>query len=1136
MGTYNVSKIEGWLEDFTSAKNKFNNTYYSDYKNSYIRSCSDSAVIRMRNKLNQHYDRIIRINNRIKNVWDDFLYDLKAVDNRLAGGKGSTNDSTVASKLSKLPSLKEYKADLKVRINSASAVVGTVDAIGWSEDKTLEENLQNSLEILGSTAAVTATSIVSGIFGLAEDLVDGVLLLGTQAVTGVATLFGEEEWAESAQNTMMDVISFDAVGEANKAFYENTSVGREINENSLIKYDSEIAQGIQDASTKLAEFAAATALTVATGGVAAPVAILIVGGTGYLIGSGDKAQESFSEEDRDFWEDSKETTIAGGIKAVEFYSEGKMGAGMVQAAGAIQSAGGVTNFLKNMRTALSNGKSSLFTRESLKNGFRATLKDADTYIDSIGAALNNITYDSENGLQVNWEGLVQETACNFALNSVFGFVGNSFETRMTNGMESLGLNAKSPDVNTSGMKNTIDDVNTNKAMFSSTSSKPKTDSNIASLRKEYDELLSKSKESWFVQAKEARDNGWAWNLNEINEVDNMVRRMEELEGSLGVKNTSIPESQIYDYSQAKKEADILAEEIREKPIPGFEKIDTNSQEYKSAIHAMYSNPSPSGKQVLSNSDNIVKQVDNIKVAYSAEYLGNQSYDLGRQGSDNYVKTIRNGNDFYINSKTFTIDDMKSINKNSRFKKTIVYITDDTDPNIIFQQAKKPKNVVVRVGDFEYLSDGNGIRLNQWRNTASVDPTKPPFAKIEKEKLDNVRKILNDWGRKKGVENYADVALSEYARTGSVIGTDGKPYITSMGGARDYIASLDKDIVSMYLQEVQGRTLTQGSIDTLYSFFKNSGSSYDSTYGVDQGGITSLCTYTLNGRQYSYRQARDMINNAKENGYILPRFKKQATKEYFDLKNKLISRGLTNNQASIILSSIDDVGACSYAAKANSIFYKFSNNPKLFEKTFGFPMYKTNANGETVLNSNELLLDMYLFANDTANGGRLFSKNYDGSYSFLTDNRIDVFGRPMLNTNNQVFMSTSNGSNNYVLSNYLASKGLNWSSYNLIGNPPNNVLPSAEFNGYIEAVKNSINDGKSVQLNIFSKGNEIRMINKNPAFSCTTRSWGEGGGHAIFITGMNNQGFIVSSWGREYLIPFSDLQNGGYFNIMIDDVY
>ncbi len=52
---------------------------------------------------------------------------------------------------------------------------------------------------------------------------------------------------------------------------------------------------------------------------------------------------------------------------------------------------------------------------------------------------------------------------------------------------------------------------------------------------------------------------------------------------------------------------------------------------------------------------------------------------------------------------------------------------------------------------------------------------------------------------------------------------------------------------------------------------------------------------------------------------------------------------------------------------------------------------------------------------------------------------------------------------------------------------------------------------------------------------STRTWGEGGGHAVFITGRNIQGFTVSSWEKEYLIPYSDLQNGGYFNIMIDNV-
>lgn len=609
MGTYNVSKIEGWLKDFTSAKDKFNNTYYSDYKNSYIRSCSDSTVVKMRNKLNVHYDRISKINSRIKVQWDHFLWDLKAIDNRLAGGKGSPHDSSVASKLSKLPTLKEYKADLKVRINSASAVVGTVDKLGWSEDKTFSENLENSLEILESSAAVIGTSIVSGIAGLNEDLVDGVLWLGTAAVTGIATLCGEKEWAESAQNKMMDVISYDVVGEANKIFYENTSMGRQINEKSLIKYDSEVAQTIQNVSTKVTEFAAATALTIATGGAAAPVAALIVGGTGFLVGAGDKAQENFSQEDRDFWGDSGEITIAGVIKAVEFYSEGKMGAGMIEAAGAIKSAGGVTNFFKNMKTVLSNGESSLFTKETLKNGFKATFKDMDTYMDSIGAAFNNITYDSENGIQIDWKGLATETACNFTLNTVFGFVGNAFETKMTSGMDKLGLSAKSPDVNTNSMRNTIDDVNPKRVEISAGTAKSET--NLDSFRKEYDELLNQSKEPWFIKAKEAGDNGWAWDLNEVEKADNMVKRMQELESDLGIKNTGVPESKIYDYSQAKKEADAMVQKIRNEPIPGFEKIDTGSSEYQAALKEYYSKPSPSGKQDLSQIENPFGTIDDV---------------------------------------------------------------------------------------------------------------------------------------------------------------------------------------------------------------------------------------------------------------------------------------------------------------------------------------------------------------------------------------------------------------------------------------------------------------------------------------------------------------------------------------------
>lgn len=485
MGIYNVRKIENWLEDFTSEKNKFTNTYYDDYKNSYIRTCSDSTIKKMCNKLNQHYYKISKINSKISSTWNNYLEDLKAIDGRLAGNRGSVNDSIVASKLSKLPTLKEYSANLYTKINSASAVVGTAEKLGWSENKDFADNLSDSIEIIGSSAVVVATSVKSGMAGLEEDIVDGALWLGTAAVTGTATLFGEEEWANNAQDTMMDVISYDVVGEANKALYEKTSLGRKINEKSILKYDSEVAQNIQSVSTKATEVAAATALTVATGGAAAPVAALIVGGTGFLVGAGDKAQEDFSKDNRNFWENSKEIAISGGIKAVEFYSEGQMGAGAINAVGAIKSAGGVKNLFSGIKTALVNGESNLFTKDALKNGIKATFKDVDTYMDSLGAAFDNITYDNENGIQIDWKGLAKETACNFAMNSVFGFVGNAFETKMTSGMKNMEL-----DLNTNNVKNTMEGVNPKNVEISSGVKNANVNDNPDILKKEYNELMN----------------------------------------------------------------------------------------------------------------------------------------------------------------------------------------------------------------------------------------------------------------------------------------------------------------------------------------------------------------------------------------------------------------------------------------------------------------------------------------------------------------------------------------------------------------------------------------------------------------------------------------------------------------------
>ena len=46
---------------------------------------------------------------------------------------------------------------------------------------------------------------------------------------------------------------------------------------------------------------------------------------------------------------------------------------------------------------------------------------------------------------------------------------------------------------------------------------------------------------------------------------------------------------------------------------------------------------------------------------------------------------------------------------------------------------------------------------------------------------------------------------------------------------------------------------------------------------------------LNGKKYSYREARDIVNYAKKNGYVRPRFKERInSSEYGMLKDRFLS--------------------------------------------------------------------------------------------------------------------------------------------------------------------------------------------------------------------------------------------------------
>ena len=320
------------------------------------------------------------------------------------------------------------------------------------------------------------------------------------------------------------------------------------------------------------------------------------------------------------------------------------------------------------------------------------------------------------------------------------------------------------------------------------------------------------------------------------------------------------------------------------------------------------------------------------------------------------------------------------------------------------------------------------------------------------------------------------------------------------------------------------------------FFKmNSG---NGAYGADQGFFYKEYHYNVNGKEIDERKMADYIKRGVVN-LNDPNVRKIGTQEYSRLKNILKDQGYSSVQASEIMRGLDNEGACSYAAVANGIFNEYRGNPEAFKNTFGFDMIiKDEKTGAAKLNSGELLLDLYTFANDERNGGRLFGNtNNPISPRYVeTDPSVtDVLGRPTLKTENQSYMSTADGMNDYMLNRYIKSKDPSASFYSeaIVRNPPGQSLTKEEMQQIINKANDLASKNYQLNLGIRQEGTEtpIRMISADSKKygDVSTLTWGEGGGHAVHVTGTSKEGFIVSSWGKEYMIPYSDLLDG-YFRL------
>lgn len=252
--------------------------------------------------------------------------------------------------------------------------------------------------------------------------------------------------------------------------------------------------------------------------------------------------------------------------------------------------------------------------------------------------------------------------------------------------------------------------------------------------------------------------------------------------------------------------------------------------------------------------------------------------------------------------------------------------------------------------------------------------------------------------------------------------------------------------------------------------------------------------------------------------ICGKLRKTDKEYYFEIKNKIMNKyNMSAKDAAKFMDFIDSEGACTYAEAAGNIIDEFRKKPKEFEKKFGFPLYRTNSAGEVVTNEAELLADMYYITNHKKNGGELFETTNSGKNAFTGKSALE-----------QKFMANFNMTEQKALNSYLKNKGIECRQKYIC-----RILPYYDT-GYIEDVKNKIKESlaKGDKLSMASIGTlncPIHFMDKENNILLLTM---KNGAHATQVTGICDDGIIVSTWGKKGLIKFEDFENANKCNFQV----
>lgn len=301
---------------------------------------------------------------------------------------------------------------------------------------------------------------------------------------------------------------------------------------------------------------------------------------------------------------------------------------------------------------------------------------------------------------------------------------------------------------------------------------------------------------------------------------------------------------------------------------------------------------------------------------------------------------------------------------------------------------------------------------------------------------------------------------------------------------------------------------------------------DSVYGIgnDQGILANMQYYTDSSGKHIYPGGKEYLNAIKSGQKLKIHQNSFDMASVYNLLTTKHNMSFEDAVRTAQLIDVDD-GVCSYAATLDNLTMLFVDRQQEFYDKTGIPLFiKGDSASGARINAPELLTDLYVTVNNVKNGGNYFTLMPDGSTTFTKDITIDRFGNAFRDGDSkQVYLSNGHdGVNISVINKYLEKNGFTERIGKFVLKSKNTPQAKAEA---LSKIITDVQNGKQITMGLHVNKDskyEIRFFEKNGSLYETTKTWKEGGGHAVKIIGSTGNGVVVSTWGKELLIPFDDI--------------